>query len=103
MTRRRTFLEALAGASAYPIVSDAGEEFDDLEKYREMFVESEGSKETHPTTSGLKGWTEFESGRLEVSPVPIEGAGEVMFTGHELGVHFSGSRDDLETASTAWL
>lgn len=103
MTRRRTFLEALAGASAYPVVSDAGEEFDNLDKYREMFVESEGTKETHPTTSGLKAWAAFESGPLEIKDIQVEGAVEVMFTGYELGLQFTGTQEDLEAKSTAWL
>lgn len=103
MTRRRTFLEALAGASAYPVVSDAGDDFEFTERYREMFVESDGTKETHPTTSGLKAWTAFESGPLEINDIQVEGAVEVMFTGHELGLQFTGTQEDLEAKTTAWL
>jgi len=103
MTRRRTFLEALSGAAVYPVLSDQSEDFENIDTYREMFLESEGTKETHPTTSGLKGWSEFQSGPLEINPIEVETAVKVMFTGYELGIQFTGSQEELEFVSTAWM
>lgn len=103
MPGRRTFIEALAGAAVYPTISDQSGDSEEISKYREMFVESEGTRETHPTTSGLNAWAAFESGPLEIKDIRVEGAVEVMFTGYELGVQFTGTDEDLEATTTAWL
>lgn len=103
MVGRRTFLERLAAVGGCGVVVETNDGFEFSDRYVEMFVESEGTEETHPTTSELNAWAAFESGPLEIKDIQVEGAVEVMFTGHELGIQFTGTRKELEAKSTAWL
>lgn len=103
MVRRRTFLEALSGAAVYPTLADQSEDFEHIETYREMFLESDGSKDKHPTTSGLSGWNRFQSGPLEINDIEVEAAIEVMCVEAEPGLQFTGRDDDLEAVSTVFL
>lgn len=88
-------MEALAGAAVYPAVSSGDGEFDAISKHRELYLESDGPKDTHPIETSQRGFLSFGVGPLSAHDEEGEATVKVCYPGNEmLGIKIDASNDD---------
>lgn len=101
---RRRMMEAFAGAAVYPAATSEDEEFDAIQKHREMFIESDGSKDIHPIPLSQTGFMELGAGPLSLNSEEGDAEMAVFFPADgSMGVRIEASNDEVSTRTLARL
>jgi len=103
MVGRRDFLDALAGAAIYPVAASESEDFDRIEQHREMFLESDGTRDVHPVPTSQRSFANFGAGPLRAKDRGVEPELSIGLWNGSPGLLVEVSDDETFTRTTVPL